>query len=365
MRINFFRYNTVQIFGLLLVMSLALMLSACTKDGDVIYMVDPNDPQPSDSPLIVAVYDANAVGDCSYNDLIYKGIENVAVKYGARAMQISPSSFSEGKAFLEKAFAQAVTATDTLRRLFIVTSTAYDSLIRANNKHLESNPYTDLLYLETPKPLEGKGSTLFVDYYGAMYEAGYFAPLFGKSILVAAANPVNESVSNAVSAFADGFNDSPYEKNKLKTEYIGSKIDEGFSISDSAAVQLLNSNAEDNLDGQLIVPICGSSSNTIARISDNTQFYRIVGIDRVMNSSLSDFSVVKHIDKAVSETIEQWMNTGTMEKHRRLGIAAGYTSVVFHPHSNDFENIVNKYITQETLDIVLKKAIEMEGQNEH
>ena len=198
-----------------------------------------------------------------------------------------------------------------------------------------------------------------------MYEAGYFAPLFGKSILVAAANPVNESVSNAVSAFADGFNDSPYEKNKLKTEYIGSKIDEGFSISDSAAVQLLNSNAEDNLDGQLIVPICGSSSNTIARISDNTQFYRIVGIDRVMNSSLSDFSVVKHIDKAVSETIEQWMNTGTMEKHRRLGIAAGYTSVVFHPHSNDFENIVNKYITQETLDIVLKKAIEMEGQNEH
>ena len=32
--------------------------------------------------------------------------------------------------------------------------------------------YNDLLYLETSEPLDGKGSTLCLPYYGAMYEGG-------------------------------------------------------------------------------------------------------------------------------------------------------------------------------------------------
>jgi len=38
------------------------VLTACTKDGDVIYVTDPAD-QVSSAPLVIVVYSANALGD--------------------------------------------------------------------------------------------------------------------------------------------------------------------------------------------------------------------------------------------------------------------------------------------------------------
>ena len=39
--------------------------------------------------------------------------------------------------------------------------------------------YNALLYLETSEPLDGKGSTLCLPYYGAMYEGGAQAHYYG------------------------------------------------------------------------------------------------------------------------------------------------------------------------------------------
>ena len=41
------------------------VLTACTKDGDVIYVTDPAD-QVSSAPLVIVVYSANALGDGNY-----------------------------------------------------------------------------------------------------------------------------------------------------------------------------------------------------------------------------------------------------------------------------------------------------------
>ena len=75
-------------------------------------------------------------------------------------------------AYLETLFEQMSAAQDTVRRLFIVAAASYDDYLRRNNNRLAANPYTDLLYLETSEPLDGKGSTLCLPYYGAMYEGG-------------------------------------------------------------------------------------------------------------------------------------------------------------------------------------------------
>lgn len=192
------------IFCLLIFLSVV----SCTKEGDTIYMLDPNDPKPDHSPLITVIYDVDGIGDQSYNDLIYQGVEDAAIKNGARTMQLQPKSLAEGELMLNSAFDRLSDATDTVRRLLIVTSSAYDSIVRANNKRLEQNPNADLLYLDTSKPLDGKGSTLYINYFGAMYEAGYFAPVFCKNVLLVAANPHNEAVNTAAEAFVIGFKDS-------------------------------------------------------------------------------------------------------------------------------------------------------------
>ena len=107
---------------------------------------------------MTVIYGPNGLGDRSYNDLIYKGVEMAAKQYGVRTLQLAPENEAQGFAYLEAMFRQMESATDTVRRLFITPSPVYDDFIRKNNKRLEKNPYADLLYMETTTPLEGKAA---------------------------------------------------------------------------------------------------------------------------------------------------------------------------------------------------------------
>jgi basic membrane protein A len=186
--------------ALLLSFSLLLVIAACTKEGDTIYQPDPADSA-SMAPLVTVIYDPNALGDGGYNDLIYQGVEQAAREHGLRTMQLSPATKAEGLAYLQTMFQQMEAAQDTVRRLFIVAAASYDDYLRQNNSRLEKNAYADLLYLETQIPLSGKGSTLYLPFYGAMYEAGAVAPVIAPEVLLVAANPKVESVKEAVEAF--------------------------------------------------------------------------------------------------------------------------------------------------------------------
>jgi len=79
---------------------LAAVMTSCTKGGNTIEVPDPSDA-PSTKPLVTVVYDPDALGDHSYNDLICQGVEAAANKYGIRTMQLSPVSKEEGLAYLE------------------------------------------------------------------------------------------------------------------------------------------------------------------------------------------------------------------------------------------------------------------------
>ena len=224
----------------LLLLGSASVLTSCSKD-ETIYVPDPTDA-PRTSPLVTVVYSPDALGDRSYNDLIYSSVENVSNRNGLRSLHLSPATREEGLAYLEDIFRQTETAGDTIRRLLIVASSDYDTWLRQNNKRLEGNPRADLLYFETSTPLDGKGSTFYMPYYGAMYETGAIAPFFQPKALLIGANPEDEYVGEAMQGFKDGFATDwvvTSEEKSLTTMYIGQHAGQGYSIADTLALKMM------------------------------------------------------------------------------------------------------------------------------
>ncbi len=356
-----------------------LLTAACSKEGRTIYLPDPDEETAGNVPLVTVIYDADALGDRSYNDLIYEGVERAAQELGLRTMQQSPRSYEEGLQYLELMFSQMETVRDTVRRLFIVTSPGYDDFIRSNNHRLESNPYADLLYLETRTPLEGKGSTLFVNYYGAMYEGGRIeASMEGTNTLLIAANRQTPAVTEALKGYSDGFEASlklltpkQASRNHLSTTYLDDTGRFGFSVDDTTALKLLRKwNNIDNIT--TIVPVCGGAANTFYRlINSSLEEMSMVGVDIRIDSYFSLYSIVKHIDLAVGNSIRQWFTQGNLPKHQSLGLADGYTEVIQNPLYDiyicvppGYEGNTQPYLTPEMKQEIHQEAVMKEQEYE-
>lgn len=349
------------------------LLTACTKDGDVIYKTDPAD-QASTAPLVTVLYSANALGDGNYNDLIYQGVERAALAHGLRTMQLSPATHEEGLAYLETLLQQLSNQQDTVRRLLIVASAGYDDYLRQNNKRIESNPYCDLLYMETSTPLSGKGSTLYLPYYGAMYEAGAIAPVLWTNVLLVAANPKLESITEAVDGFTDGYHtdyiavskpdyitstESDDVSKELAIEYLSDDVYGGFTVSDDLAVDIMKAHRVQSYFN-LLVPICGGAATTFQRMCELDWLYQYMGIDAVSDGFRCPFSAVKHVDKAVARCIDQWLSAEGMPKHQTLGLAEGYTEVAIHPSPPEQQKAFNEKLTDELRATIHNEAIRKE-----
>ena len=322
----------------ILLLAAVLLIAGCTKEGDTIYKPDPNEEAASTAPLVTVIYDANALGDHSYNDLIYEGVERTAQKLGLRTMQQSPRTYEEGVQYLEMMFRQMEAAKDSVRRLLVVTSPGYDDFIRKNNKRLEANPYADLLYLETRTPLEGKGSTLFLTYYGAMYEGGRIeAAVERTNALLIGANRRTPAITEAVQGYRDGFEaglklltEKQASQNHLSLTYLDETGEGGFSVADTTVLRLLRQWRNDDIN--TVVPLCGGASNTFSRLINSTmESMLLVGIDIYNDNYYSSYSIVKHVDRAVAQCIGQWLTDGSMPKHQILGLADGFTEVILNP----------------------------------
>lgn len=285
-----------------------MLLAGCTKEDDTICVPDPNEEQASGAPLVTVIYGDNSLGDRSYCDMIYEGVERTAQELGLRTMQLSPQSTEERLQYLELMMRQIEAAQDTVRRLFIVTSPVYDEYLRSNSSRLEANACADLLYLETRTPLPGKGSTLYLPYYGAMFEAGAMMPALGPRVMLIGANRREEAVVEAIQGFTDGFNadltsvtDKRVEK-FLGTTYLDATGDGGYDVADTTAMRMIHQWIADDIYD--IVPICGGAFNTFWRMNEielGTLF--IVGIDKEYHARSSHLSVVKHIDRDGTERV--------------------------------------------------------------
>lgn len=348
---------------------LLLMLVACTKDGDIIYQPDPAD-QASTAPLVTVIYDPQAVGDGNYNDLIYQGVQLAAKENGLRTMQLSPSTREEGLTYLQSLFEKMSTAQDTVRRLLIVAATSYDDYLRQNNDRLAANPNADLLYLETTTQLTGKGSTLYLPYYGAMYEAGAVAQALTSDVLLVAANPKGEALARAVRGFTDGFSTDyiqypdrlNYRKSQV-TEYLSDEAGSGYTVADTTAMRLMYDRQWDGYF-HLLVPVCGGAARTFQHLCSLMGGYNFMGIDAAYNSPSCPLSAVKHIDRAVALCISQWLSPEGMPKHQSLGLADGYTDVEVQTGKSLFYKLLGDVLTDELRKTIHNDAIRKEAEYE-
>jgi len=346
---------------------LALSLGSCSKETSPIYLPDPDDTSDT-SPLVTVLYDPGALGDLSYNDLIYAGVENTAVQHGLRTCQLSPRSKEEGLRYLSDIFDRLGSAVDTTRQLLIVAGSSYDTFLRANNHRLEANPRADLLYFEATKPLEGKGSSVHLAFYGAMYEAGAIARFFGSQALMVVANHKDTGLTDAVAGFQAGFETRYYEdyygedydQQKLFVEYLAEEAGEGFTIDDATALDLIYKQPWE--DSGIIVPICGGASEVFYRLAEYSGKFQVVGVDRVVSSVACCFAAVKHADAVVEHCIGQWLSETGMPKHQTFGLEERFSEMVFCPLDDAMLNAVEELFPAEMLEALHRDAIKKEAE---
>jgi basic membrane protein A len=266
-----------------------------------------------------------------------------------------PESMEQGQTYLEMMFQQMESAQDSVSRLFIATSPVYDEFIRKNNRRLERNPNADLLYLETSTPLEGKGSTLYIDYYGAMYMAGCFSKysISFDLLLLVLANPYTQSVVEAGEGFLDGYNDTTdYSLEKtLKIKYLSDEPGGGFQLADTTALRIYQE-AADGENEVCVVPVCGGAMNAFYRILPYLSHYICIDDYISLKYPFHFANVIKHIDRVLDDYIGKWLNA-TMPKHQTFGLADGGTE--FNP-GDDFG------FKDSTVDSVRQVAIRKEGE---
>ena len=354
----------------------SMLLTCCTKEGDTIYKPTPGEEQPATTPLVTVIYGPNSLGDRSYCDLIYKGVEAAAKQYGVRTLQLAPESEAQGLVYLETMFRQMENATDTVRRLFITPSPVYDAFIRKNNNRLEKNPYADLLYMETSTPLEGKGSTFYIDYYGAMYMGGCMAHYGASDLLtVLLANPYTQTVREAGEGFIAGYNDSRHWNDQypvqLHVRYLSDEPVGGFTMADTTAMRIYQEEkhyfSEEKDNNVTFVPICGGAMHAIFRaLHTNSLLYDYdcyVGIDGDMcyDNESCLFSVVKHIDKVMVDYIGLWLKE-SMPKHQTLGLADGATGTIREGYqyagANGYEYFKKRVDLDSLRQVAIRKEVE-------
>ena len=356
----------------LFLLATMLVLVACTKDGNTIYQINPDEEKPSTAPLVTVIYGPNSLGDRSYCDLIYKGVEEAAKKHGVRTLHLSPVSEEQGLAYLDMMFRQMENAIDSVRRLFITPSPVYDAYIRKNNKRLEKNPNADLLYMETTTPLEGKGSTLYIDYYGAMYMSGSMMHYCAADLVtLVLANPYTQSVREAGEGFQAGFYDSPMSDSyslHLHVRYLSDEPVGGFTVADSTALRIFeeerHSVASFGTNYVTFVPICGGAMHAFFRtVRIDLSYLTYVGIDGDMteDKDFCLFSTLKHIDRVTEDYIGRWLD-GSMPKHQTLGLADGVTDVVISNYT--YWYLLNSRLLDNQLDMdsLRQVAIRKEGE---
>lgn len=343
-----------------------MLFAACTKDP--IYLPDPEDA-PSAAPLVTVIYDPGALGDMTYNDLIFEGVERAAVAHGLRTRQYAPRTKEEGLDFLSGLFAQMSNPADTVRQLLVIAGSSYDQFVRSNNRRLEANPRADLLYFETREPLEGKGSSVHIRFYGAMYMAGAVTPLlFSDEALVVAANPydVSEAVAGFQAGFWSGFSEKYETEKNLFLEYLSDQPGGGFSIDDATALHIMYEQpwSHEGYSGT-IIPICGGAGSVFRRLSENSSGFDVLGVDRVILSTACSYAAVKHSDRVAERCIAQWVSEEGLPKHQSFGLEESYTEMVFCPAEPEDRHVYEQNFPEEQVAALRKEAIEKEVQYEN
>lgn len=222
-----------------------LWFAACSDD-------DPQGLQQDETPLLVVVYPIDGLGDRSYVDNIYRGVEKAALQYGLKVQHLMPYTYEEGTAYIENFMKSE--AEEPNRRLYIITEPTFEELVTRLAPQFAESDKRQLLFLETRKEIP-HAHTLYLPFYGVNFAAGRLAQQLADvdRVAIFQANEQLAILKEATQGFTEGFEAG--EGQSLHT-YI---MDEGF-LGFAMADKLYQESYRINELFDLVLPLCGGSA---------------------------------------------------------------------------------------------------------
>ena len=305
-----------KIIHLSLYLSISFLFVACSVEDFTGERMD-------NSPVVVAVFPPDALGDLGYNDGIYLGVQTVCNELGLRSVTVEPLSYEAGAEYLKDNLTSGTTA-DTPRLFLVVADAGYDDFIERYGDVVPDDEMTQVVFIGKRRA-GAKGHALYLPMYGAMWEAGRLARAMDdvRDVVVVTADDAMPVLAEARQGFTDGYGTD--DGRKVVTYSLDNET-AGFNMADALYAYSFSVAEE----CQMVVPLCGGSSQGFYRYNrEHPSSFYTVGIDADMErySSRVPFSCVKRMDKAVAELVRQWRG-GELPRVQSWGLASGYVDVV-------------------------------------
>lgn len=273
---------------------------------------------------VEVVFSPGGVGDQGYNDLILRGFQQAAAKYGFTLAIHIPEAKEQGiqiyKDWLDAPLDEACE-----RALFVFSGSEYEYLLAELT--LSDDSRRDVLMLETEREREGI-YTFSVGCYAASYLAGATSVLDNggeeQKALVIAANPHDRQVQRAVDGYRDGY--LAAGGTGCDVHYLSEELDGGYRMQDSTYRYCMERQGE----YMYYFAAAGASNKGMYRFSrESCEF--AVGMDDDMGffSSMINMSVVKHMDKVVVDVLGDLLENRDIPYHQKFTYSSGYEDMVY------------------------------------
>lgn len=301
---------------------------------------------------VIAVFTPRGIGDQSSASLLYSGIIAATDYLGISFRPIIPKTYEEGA----NTIAQLTAGNEKGRkRLIISTDPEYSYYLRnlASEGRIVDSDSTKLLVFDgdfTHPDIY----TAYVPFYGMMYKAGYVASRMSdvENVKIYMANAKYRYIKEGKDGFIDGFSlNKAGNIDVVDLSSINDDDTEGFQKSTAAYIYYA-SECVDAYD--MVLPLCGETAMGFLRY--NREFpgsFYTVGVETDMSAYSSDvpFSCVEHLDRIVSECINDWAHN-QLKRHRRFGLEEKWVELII---SENYRTML-----QSAADEIHAQAVELE-----
>lgn len=329
---------------LLVLASMAVLASSCTKDGDTVWVDDSvvND----DRDAVVFVYSSEQLGDLTYNDEIYRGVA-AAARANDLWLQLELLSDTSHLSLRDQIEILLWTQNmdyDDSRTLIVWCNDNYEPIYKSLDNLLTENPRVTHLVVESNDTTLAVNTMSFC-LYGAAYQAG--SSVAEAMTDVANVVLVGDDSPDVVQGFRQGLSDA---SRKVISSTIALSRNGGYNLADST--YRLAYTLDESC--QMVVPLCAEVAQGLTRYNrEYAGSFYTVGINADMRpySARVPMSMTKNFASAIQDWIGRWARGEEQEPHQVYGLESGYCSLVI---SADYQSLLFS-VTEQTKDLAIQK----------
>lgn len=294
---------------------------ACSDDDETAG----NKTDISDAIEVTVLFSPNGFGDSGYNDYILYGMQRSYLELGYDFTYHVPDDVETGMEIYE-AWRTDTLADGCKKSLFVFASSEYVEAF--TNASRPTDDRKDILLFESTHAVEG-AYTFYLGMYGIGYTIGALCHQQNTNYFthaaVIAANQHDPIIKRAIDGLTDGFTEAG--GTACDTYYLGNTATEGYNLVEEA-YQL---SAELEAKGYTyLFPVAGGSNLGVYRYSRETTI-NTIGMDGDMRafSLFITYSLVKRIDLALEDFMEQWVDGTEIPQHQRFLYDSGYLEMAY------------------------------------